>query len=125
MMSNKKNTSCISERFETEGCGNRPYCGAGLAVKVVDFAHRMQQCEMLCFEKPNRVVKTDIVWRQSIGALFELFCTAITKNKAIGEMSNVMNRVQNESFLKMMLFQNANKQGIVWKSWAAPLLLFR
>ncbi len=85
----------------------------------------MQQCEMLCFEKSNRVVKTDIGWRQSIGALFELFCTAITKNKAIGEMSNVMNRVQNESFLKMMLFQNANKQGIVWKSWAAPLLLFR
>lgn len=124
-MSNKKNTSCFSERFDAKGYGNLPRCGAWSAVKIADFAPRMQQSEMVCFEKPNRVVKTDIGWRQSIGALFELFCTAITKNKAIGEMSNVMNRVQNESFLKMMLFQNANKQGIVWKSWAAPLLLFR
>ena len=124
-MSNKKNTPCISERFETEGGGNRPQCGAGLAVKVADFAQRMQQCEMLCFEKPDRIVKTDIGWRQSIGALLKQFCKLFAEKIIIGENSNVRLLNKNESFLETMLSQNAYNQGTVRISWAVPLMLLR
>ena len=32
-----------------------------------------------CFDKPNRLVKTDIGWRQSKGALFERFHKVFTE----------------------------------------------